>query len=89
MVDTSATTLIQDLADQGADGTRLGTTSSGKISFLGKSPVAIQTTPTIVLSVDPTTSTSALVASIQSMATYACSQVNLVIKHLSTYGLYA
>lgn len=88
-VSTQATTLVKELSDQGADGSRLGTTSLDKISFLGKAPVSIVATPTVVLSVDPTVSTSTLVASIQSLAVYAASQVNLVILAMSKYGLFA
>lgn len=89
MVDTQSTTLIKELGDGGADGVRMGATSSSLISFLGKAPIALVATPTIVLSVNPTVSTSALVASIQSIAVYAASQVNLVILALSKYGLFA
>ena len=88
-VSTQSTTLVKELSDQNADGTRLGTTSSDKISFLGKAPVALVATPTVVLAVEPAASGSTFVASIQSLAIYAASQVNLVILALSKYGLFA
>jgi hypothetical protein len=60
----------------------------GKIGLYGKTPIVQQTAPTIVASIDPTTSGSALVASVHSIAVYAASQVNRVILHLSNLGVY-
>jgi hypothetical protein len=60
----------------------------GKIALYGKTPIVQQTAPTIVASIDPTTSGSALVASIHSIAVYAASNVNRVILHLSNLGVY-
>ncbi len=70
------------------DGTSFGQTSVSKVSLYGKTPIVQQTAPTIVLSVDPTTSTSALVASIHSIAVYSASTVNRVVLALSNLGVY-
>jgi hypothetical protein len=70
------------------DGFSLGQTSVSKVSLYGKTPIVQQTAPTIVLSVDPTTSGSALVASIHSIAVYSASTVNRVVLALSNLGVY-
>lgn len=69
------------------DGEYWGKTDS-LLAVYGKTPIAQQTAPTIVLAVDPTTSGSALVASIHSIAVYSASQVNRVILALSNFGIY-
>lgn len=70
------------------DGFSIGQTSVQKVSLYGKTPIVQQTAPTIVLSVDPTTSTSALVASIHSITVYSASTVNRVVLALSNLGVY-
>lgn len=70
------------------DGVYVGK-SGGNIAFLGNTPVAQKSVATLVESVNPTTSTSALVASVHSIAVYAASQVNTVIRALQSYGLIA
>lgn len=60
----------------------------GLIGLYGKAPIAQQTAPTLVTSVNPTTSGSALVASVHSIAVYAASTVNLVVRALSNIGVY-
>lgn len=60
----------------------------GKIGLYGKTPIVQQTAPTIVASIDPTTSGSALVASIHSLSVYAASQANRIINALSNIGVY-
>lgn len=67
------------------DGVVVGA-SNGAIAVLGNTPVAQKTVNTIVTAVDPTTSGSALVASVHSIAVYAASQVNKVIVALQSYG---
>jgi len=79
---------VKQLGDGGSDGTSLGQSATSKISLYGKTPIVQQTAPTVVLSVDPTTSGSAIVASIHSIAVYAASNVNRVILHLSNLGVY-
>ncbi len=68
-------------------GLKLGR-SDEKVAVYGKTPIVQQTAPTIVLAIDPTVSTSALVASIHSIAVYSASQVNRVILALSNFGIY-
>ena len=80
---------VQQLSDGGPSGVSLGQSGSDKVSLYGKTPIAQQTAPTIVASIDPTTSGSALVASVHSIAVYAASRVNQVILHLSMLGVYA
>lgn len=80
---------VQYIGNGNPDGHSFGYTSAEKISLYGKTPIVQQTAPTVVLAVDPTTSTSALVASIHSLAIYAASNVNRVILHLSNLGVYA
>jgi hypothetical protein len=63
-------------------------TSTSLLALYGKTPIAQQAAPVIVASVDPTTSGSALVASIHSIAVYSASQVNRVILALSNFGIY-
>lgn len=63
-------------------------TSASLLSVYGKTPIAQQAAPTVVASIDPTTSGSALVASIHSIAVYSASQVNRVILALSNFGIY-
>lgn len=63
--------------------------SGGKIGFLGATPLTQLSVNTVVVSVNPTTSTSALVASVHSIAVYAASQVNKVVAALQSYGLIA
>ena len=70
------------------DGIQLGGAATSLVSCYGKTPVAQQTAPTIVLSVDPTVSTSALVASIQSIAVYSASLANKIVLALSNFGIY-
>lgn len=70
------------------DGYSLGQTSVSKVSLYGKTPIVQQTAPTIVLSVDPTVSGSALVASIHSIAVYSASTVNRVVLALSNLGVF-
>lgn len=80
---------VQYLGNNNPDGTSFGQNSLSEISLYGKTPVAQQTAPTVVASIDPTVSSSALVASLQSIAVYAASQVNRIILHLSNLGVYA
>lgn len=87
MANTNAAGVLQ-LSDGGPSGTSLGTNASDLISLYNKTPIAQQTAPTLVVSVDPTTSGSALVASVHSIAVYAASTVNLVVNHLSLLGVY-
>ena len=70
------------------DGLYLGKSSTSLVSTYGKTPIAAQTAPTIVLSVDPSVSGSAFVASIQSIAVYSASTVNKVVLALSNFGIY-
>ena len=79
---------IKQLSDGGADGVSLGQSATDKVSLYGKTPIVQQTAPTIVLSVDPTVSGSAFVASIQSIAVYAASTANRVVLALSNLGVY-
>jgi len=84
---STTVTAIQQLADGSAAGTQLGRTAD-VIALYGKTPIAQQTAPTIVLAVDPTTSGSALVASVHSLAIYAASLGNKIVLALSTLGVY-
>lgn len=70
-------------------GIKVGQSSTDSIGFLGTTPIAQKSVNSIVTSVDPTTSSSALVASVHSIAVYAASQVNVVVKALQSYGLLA
>jgi hypothetical protein len=70
------------------DGVYIGKSGSN-IAFLGNTPVAQKSVNSIVAAVDPTTSSSALVASVHSIAVYAASQVNKVVQALQSYGLLA
>lgn len=79
---------VQQVSDNGTDGATFGASATEKISLYGKTPIVQQTAPTIVLSVDPSVSGSALVASIHSLAVYSASQVNRVILALSNLGVY-
>lgn len=79
---------VQQLSDAGPDGVSLGQSATDKVSLYGKTTIVQQTAPTIVLSVDPTTSGSAFVASIHSIAVYAASTVNRVVLALSNLGVY-
>jgi hypothetical protein len=76
------------LGTNNSDGASLGQNSVSLVSLYGKTPIVQQTAPTIVLSVDPTVSTSALVASLQSIAVYSASTVNRVVLALSNIGVY-
>lgn len=79
---------VQQLSDGGPSGVTVGLNSVDLVSLYNKTPIAQQTAPTIVLAVDPTTSGSALVASIHSIAVYSASNVNRVILHLCNLGVY-
>jgi hypothetical protein len=70
-------------------GLKIGNAGTEKISLYGKTPIIQQTAPTLVTSVNPTTSGSALVASIHSIAVYAASTVNVVVQDLIDLGVYA
>ena len=70
-------------------GLKIGQSSTDSIGVLGTTPIAQKSVNSIVLSVDPTTSGSALVASVHSIAVYAASQVNKVVQALQSYGLLA
>lgn len=70
------------------DGDTLGR-SGGKVAFLGGTPISQISVNAVVTSVNPTTSGSALVASVHSIAVYAASQVNKVVAALQSYGLLA
>ena len=69
-------------------GLRIGNSSTEKVALYGKTPIVQQTAPTIVLAVDPSVSSSALVASIHSIAVYSASTVNRVVLALSNLGVY-
>jgi hypothetical protein len=79
---------VQYIGDGAPDGVCLAQ-SGEKASCYGKTPIVQQTAPTVVASIDPTTSGSALVASIHSIAVYAASQTNRIILALSNFGIYA
>lgn len=70
-------------------GLKIAQSSTDKLGFLGTTPIAQKSVNSIVTSVDPTTSSSALVASVHSIAVYAASQVNKVVQALQSYGLLA
>ena len=78
---------VQELADGGPSGTRIGGTSSELIAFLGATPIAQQTAGTAAPEIDPTTSGSALVASIHSIAIGAASLANVNAAILASFGL--
>lgn len=61
--------------------------TSGKLGFFGSTPIAQKAVNTIVTSVDPTVSGCAFLASVQSIAVYAASQVNKLVTALESYGL--
>jgi hypothetical protein len=69
-------------------GLKIGNSATEKLGLYGKTPIVQQTAPTIVLAIDPTVSTSALVASIHSIAVYSASTVNRVVLALSNIGVY-
>jgi len=78
---------VKELSDEGPSGTRLGTASTDLISFLGATPITQQTAGTAAPEIDPTTSGSALVASIHSIAIGAASLANVNAQILSSFGL--
>lgn len=77
---------IEYVGDGSPDGTVFGQ-SGEKIAFLGGTPIAQKTVNTIVTSVDPTVSGCAFLASVQSIAVYAASQVNKLTQALQSYAL--
>jgi len=77
---------IQELGDGGPSGTRMGTASTDLISFLGGTPITQQTAGTAAPEIDPTTSGSALVASIHSIAIGAASLANVNAQILASFG---
>lgn len=77
---------IEYFGDGSPDGTVFGQ-SGEKIAFLGGTPIAQKAVNTIVTSVDPTVSSSALVASVHSIAVYAASQVNKLVQAMQSYGI--
>lgn len=78
---------VQYFGDGRPDGSSFGQ-SGEKISLYGKTTIVQQTAPTIVASIDPTVSGSALVASIHSIAVYAASLGNRIVLALSNLGVY-
>jgi len=78
---------INEVADQGPDGSRMGKASTDLISFLGATPITQKTTGTAAPAIDPTTSGSALVASIHSIAIGAASLANVNKAVLTSFGL--
>lgn len=62
--------------------------SDSLLAVYGKTPVAQQAAPTIVLAVDPSVSSSAIVASIHSIAVYSASLGNRIVLALSNFGIY-
>jgi hypothetical protein len=70
------------------DGTQFGATAS-LISLYGKTPIAQQTAPAVVTSVNPTVSGCAFLASVQSLAVYAASLSNILVQDLIDIGVYA
>lgn len=80
---------IKYLDDGGASGTVLGKATTDKIGFFAATPVAQQTSGTTAPAVDPGANTSALVASIQSIAVAAASLANANKTTLDNLGLQA
>jgi len=78
---------ILELSDQGDAGARMGKASTDLIAFLGATPITQQTAGTAAPEIDPTTSGSALVASIHSIAIGAASLANVNAAILASFGL--
>ena len=78
---------IKELSDQGTGGTRMGLASTDLIGFLGATPITQRAGGTDAPAIDPTVSTSALVASIQSIAVAAASLANANAATLAAFGL--
>jgi len=77
---------IQELGDGGSSGTRMGTASTDLIGFLGATPITQLTPGTAAVAVDPTASTSTLIASLQSIAVSAASMANANSSILASFG---
>lgn len=87
-VTPTTTTMVKQLSDGGPDGVSMGQSATDKVSVYNKTPIAQQTAPTIVASIDPAVSGSAFVASIQSLAVYSASLGNQIVLALSKFGIY-
>ncbi len=79
---------IEYIGDGSPDGTTLGQSATEKISLYGKTPIVQQTAPTLVVSVNPTVSGCAFLASVQSLAVYAASLGNLIVQDMIDIGIY-
>lgn len=77
---------IEYVGDGSPDGTIFGQ-SGEKIAFLGGTPIAQKSVNATVTSVDPTVSGCAFLASVQSIAVYAASQINVMKAAMQSYGL--
>jgi len=77
---------IQNLHDGNPLGVTMGAASTDLIGFLGATNIAQQTAGTAAPEVDPTTSGSALVASIHSIAIGAASLANVNAQILASFG---
>lgn len=69
------------------DGTKIGDTAD-LLGLYGRTPIAQQTAPAVALSVDPTVSGCALLASVQSVAVSAGSLANAIRQDLIDIGVY-
>ncbi len=79
---------VQELGDRNADGTRLGKASTGKIGFLGATPITQRSGGTDAPSTRPSgIQYSTLVASVESIAVAAASLANANAATLAAFGL--
>ena len=77
---------VQELSDGNPAGVRMGSASTELIGFLGATPINQETAGTAAPAVDPGANTSALVASIQSIAVAAASLANRHASILASFG---